>query len=358
MEINSNFRSLDATAANVISVYPKVQQILSGKIPVPEVAEFFITNYCSFACPHCRCAKTHDDSNSFINTGLYEKTLDGLFELGCRKIEFGGGGEPLEHPEIIKIFRLLHDRNMRCGIITNGYALIDNRPLMDEILPVADWVRISLDAVSDKSYQRIHGRKDLSYTKLKKALKIFSAKADEQPCAFNRTHLGLKLIIQQHNRNELSQFVDEALEIGAGILQFKWLENHPFAIPTEERTPIVNLIYTLKAKIQDRVPVDFLAGYGGEDKYNTGEPCLLSVLHPLIDWDGKVYICCFFHHRKENHLLGDLSVNSFADIWNSTEHCVRINQVKREQCVPNCPMMRYNPVVDYIRQEAFRFHYI
>lgn len=36
------FRTLNATAVNVISVYPKVQQIVSGKTPVPEVAEFFM----------------------------------------------------------------------------------------------------------------------------------------------------------------------------------------------------------------------------------------------------------------------------------------------------------------------------
>ena len=354
----SDFRKLDAIAVNIISVYPKVQQILTDKIPAPEVAEFFITNYCSFACPHCRCAQTHENKSSFINLKLYEKTLDDLLALGCMKIEFGGGGEPLEHPDITKIFRLLHDRNMRCGIITNGYALINNRSLMDEILSVADWMRISLDAVSDKSYQIIHGRKDLYYSKLKEEIKIFVTKAAENNSDFTRTRLGLKLIIQQHNKHELSQSIDEALEIGADYLQFKWLENHPFAIPKEERGTIDNLIYSLKDKIQNRMSVDFLAGYGGEIHNNANEPCLLSILHPLIDWDGKMYICAFFHHRKDSHLLGDLSVNSFKEVWNSPEHRIRIDQVNRQQCVPNCPLKRYNPIVEFIKQEAYRFHYI
>ena len=165
-----DFRSLDVTAVNVISVYPKVQQVLDGKIPVPEVAEFFITNYCSFCCPHCRCAKTHESKNSFINLHLFKKVIDELDAVGCKTIEFGGGGEPLEHPDILKILHYIKEKNLRCGIITNGYAMIDNHSLVDAILSVADWIRISLDAVSDETYQYVHGRKDLSYLLLKSAL--------------------------------------------------------------------------------------------------------------------------------------------------------------------------------------------
>lgn len=353
-----DFRNLDATAANVISVYPKVQQVLCGKIPVPEVVEFFITNYCSFKCPHCRCAQTHEGQNSFIYLELYNKVLSSLVTIGCKKIEFGGGGEPLEHPNVIEIFRSLRDKKLRCGIITNGYALVDNEPLMDEILSVADWIRISLDAVSDESYQMIHGRKDLYYTKLKTALKMFAVKAAKFEDPFIRTRLGLKIIIQRPNQHELVKSFDEALDIGADYLQFKWLENHPLAISKEERSRIDDWMNLLKAKAQGKMPIDFLAGYGGEDNIKAGEPCLLSVLHPLIDWDGKVYICPFFHHRKESHCLGDLSVDSFEEIWNNPEHRAKIDGVQKHQCVPNCPLKRYKPIVDFIKQEGYRFHYI
>jgi MoaA/NifB/PqqE/SkfB family radical SAM enzyme len=353
-----NFRNLDATAVNVIAVYPKVQQVLYGKIPTPEVAEFFITNYCSFCCPHCRCAKTHEGKHSFIDITLYKKIIDELLETGCKTIEFGGGGEPLEHPDILEILHYLKEKKMRCGIITNGYQLIGNSRLADIILEVADWVRISLDAVSDDSYQRIHGRKDLSYTLLKSALASFSQKASTSDNPAMRTRLGLKLIIQQFNRHELVMALDETLEIGADYLQFKWLENHPFAIPKEERKLIDLLINKLKTKAEGKIPIDYLPGYGGETDSKTDQPCLLSVLHPLIDWDGKVYICAFFHHRKDSHCLGDLSAESFEKIWYSPEHKECIEKVQRHQCVPNCPIKRYNSIIDFIRQEGYRFHYI
>ena len=352
------FRTFDATAVNVISVYPKVQQILSGNIPPPEVAEFFITNYCSFRCHHCRCADTHEGAYSYIQPSLFKKIIDDLSLAGCKYIEFGGGGEPLEHPDILTLLQYIRGKNMRCGIITNGYALIDNEALVDEILFIADWIRISMDAVSNETFRAVHGRDDLSYDKLKYSLKSLAKKASCINDTIIRTRLGIKIIIQQLNQYELENSLDEALEIKADYLQFKWLENHFFAVPKEKRKQINECIRVLKAKGERKITIDFLPGYGGDDNSTIDQPCLLSVLHPLIDWDCNVYICAFFHHRKNNHCLGNLAKQTFEEIWNNPEHKKRIESVDRHQCVPNCPLKRYNPIVDFIKQEGYRFHYI
>lgn len=168
-----DFRTLDATAANIIAYYPKVLEVLRGEIPVPVTVEFFLTNFCSFRCPHCRCAGSHGTGEDSIDLTLFEQILDELLAADIRTIEFGGGGEPLEHPEIIKILDLLASRNMRCGIITNGYAFVENEDLFARVPAVADWIRISLDAVTEESFKRVHGREDISYAKLREALRMF-----------------------------------------------------------------------------------------------------------------------------------------------------------------------------------------
>jgi 2-iminoacetate synthase ThiH len=60
-------RGLDATAANLILVSDKVRQVVAGQIPLPEVVELFLTNYCNFTCPFCRCAKYHGDTGQFMD---------------------------------------------------------------------------------------------------------------------------------------------------------------------------------------------------------------------------------------------------------------------------------------------------
>jgi len=58
---NLDLRQLDATAVSLIAAHEKVRQIHQGQIPLPEVVELFISNHCTFACPHCRCAPYHGE---------------------------------------------------------------------------------------------------------------------------------------------------------------------------------------------------------------------------------------------------------------------------------------------------------
>jgi MoaA/NifB/PqqE/SkfB family radical SAM enzyme len=187
-------KNFDSTAINPFAVYSKVQEALEGKIPNPSVVEFFITNFCSFKCPHCRCAQFHENSASYMGLDFIRRILDEIKAMGCNIIEFGGGGEPLEHPRILEIFDMLKERNMRCGIITNGYSLINNHKLANAILEVTDWIRISLDAVTNKTYRLVHGRKDLSYDALKLALKNLSNQASKNQSPVLRTRLGIKIM--------------------------------------------------------------------------------------------------------------------------------------------------------------------
>lgn len=350
-----DFHMLDATAANLIAAYPKVQAVRRGEVPVPEVAEFFITNHCSFRCPHCRCAGTHEGAQANIDLGIMQAALDDLAGMGVRTIEFGGGGEPLEHPLIIEILGLLQERGMRCGIITSGYALIGNDALAEAIAQVADWVRISLDAIDDESYRIVHGRCDLSYAALREALTAFAVRSASFPDQV-RTRLGIKLIVQECNKQGIAGSFDEVEAIGADYLQFKWLENHPAAIPAPERPRIATELE--QAAASATFPVDLLAGYGDEPAERAKERCVMSILHPLIDWDGSIYACAFFHHRKESHRVGHLRDAPFRDIWGSARHKAVMGGIDPAECVPNCPMKRYNPIIEFIDQEAYRFHYI
>jgi radical SAM protein with 4Fe4S-binding SPASM domain len=84
----------------------------------------------------------------------------------------------------------------------------------------------------------------------------------------------------------------------------------------------------------------------------------MSILHPLIDWDGTMYFCAFFHHRKKTHNIGSLRQAKFSECWFSKAHLDRRKEINPEQCVANCPMTRYNAVVKFILAENFRFPYI
>jgi radical SAM protein with 4Fe4S-binding SPASM domain len=353
-----DFRSVSALAANAITVHSKIVDILAGKTPIPEVVELFITNFCSFRCPHCHCANWHGDEQSYMRVATLERIFAELESLGVKTIEFGGGGEPLQHPYIHDIFEMLRRRGMRCGIISNGYAVIDNQPLREDIAGVSDWFRVSLDGVADDVYREVHGRDDLSYGKLKLALRDFTTMAARNPDPFARTRLGLKMILQQANKNGLAAVCSEAKAMGADFIQFKWLENSPLSLPEGERRAIFEFLDHMKNSAENDLIIDLLPGYDGESSAQKNEKCALSILHPLIDWDGAVYICAFFHQRRKTHCLGNINRNSFLDLWESDEHKITRMAVNPLQCVSNCPLKRYNPIIEFIKKERYRFPYI
>ena len=163
-------RGLDATAANLILVSDKVRQVVAGQIPLPEVVELFLTNYCNFACPFCRCAKYHGDTRQFMDFDTLARLLEELVGQGVRRIELGGGGEPLEHPMIRQVLERFREQGFRFGLITNGWRLTEFPELVDSIIECADWVRFSLDGLTDDVYRIVHGRPNVAYQPLRAAI--------------------------------------------------------------------------------------------------------------------------------------------------------------------------------------------
>ncbi len=350
-------RSIDPTAANLIASHVKVMQYANGQIPIPDVVELFITNFCNFACPHCRCSEYHGKSSEFINFGTMERLLDDLSKAGVKNLEFGGGGEPFSHPQVIEIFRKLNEEAFRTGIITNGYALTQKPELADIVSGCSDWVRFSLDGISDDVFRVVHGRKDISYSALREAMAALIRQVKSKPTHDQRPKVGMKLIIQGPNKDQILDSVDEALDLGMHYLQFKFLEDHPFALPQgQERAILIkDLTKRIRTIPKGVMDVDVLPGYGGP---RIIERCKMSILHPLIDWDGEIYMCAFYHHRKDRHSIGNINDQGFFAHWGSEKHREKIKGVNPMECVPNCPMLRYNPVVDFITREDYRFPYI
>jgi hypothetical protein len=113
-----------------------------------------LTATCNFACPHCV-------DSGIINTGKRLETqsllnsIDFLVQNGLLSVILIGGGEPTLHKGFEKIVEFLKLKNLQVGIVTNGSNL---KPLINiaSILEKKDWVRLSLDAGSESTFQQSH----------------------------------------------------------------------------------------------------------------------------------------------------------------------------------------------------------
>lgn len=113
-----------------------------------------LTPACNYACPYCV-------DLDVINTGKrialddIKRTIDTLVAHGLLSVILIGGGEPTLHKDFAEVVGYIKGKGLQLGIVTNGSKLERIEPVVHE-LREKDWIRLSLDAATEKSYAELH----------------------------------------------------------------------------------------------------------------------------------------------------------------------------------------------------------
>lgn len=113
-----------------------------------------ITLACNYSCAYCVDSKILNKNDKFSQEEVYNITKV-LSSNGLKSIILIGGGEPVLHPQFESIVRYIKSLGLQLGIATNG-SNISKLIKISNCLKERDWIRFSLDAGSDKTFQKIH----------------------------------------------------------------------------------------------------------------------------------------------------------------------------------------------------------
>lgn len=113
-----------------------------------------ITSACNFACPHCVDKKVLNTGDAFVLDELCI-AINVLSRKGLKSVLLIGGGEPLLHPDFEAIVLYIKRHGLQLGIVTNG-SIISKLIKIARWLDEKDWIRFSLDAGTDETFQAIH----------------------------------------------------------------------------------------------------------------------------------------------------------------------------------------------------------
>jgi MoaA/NifB/PqqE/SkfB family radical SAM enzyme len=129
---------------------PGQEPPLSGPLSV----NLDLTMACNFSCPHCvdSTILNHGKSLSLKNI---RDTIETLHSRGLLSVILLGGGEPTLHKDFEKVVRTIKDRGLQLGVVTNGSRL-DRVMEVADLLQGKDWVRLSLDAAREETFQALH----------------------------------------------------------------------------------------------------------------------------------------------------------------------------------------------------------
>ena len=113
-----------------------------------------LTLACNFSCPHCVDSSILNDGNALSFEDV-TKTIRTLHSKGLLSVILLGGGEPTLHRDFERLVKEIKAEGLQIGIVTNG-SRMDRVAQVAEVLEDKDWVRISIDAGREETFQALH----------------------------------------------------------------------------------------------------------------------------------------------------------------------------------------------------------
>jgi MoaA/NifB/PqqE/SkfB family radical SAM enzyme len=129
-------------------------------LQLPAVCDVSVTNVCNAACEFCGFArdKTLVGTARYLDAKEFSRALPILHRRGIRYLTLQGG-EPLVHPDIVRLVSATAAAGISCAVITNGWFLPRMiRALVDAGL---DRLIVSIDSADRATHERNRGLEGL-----------------------------------------------------------------------------------------------------------------------------------------------------------------------------------------------------
>jgi len=292
-----------ANAANIFSSYhySRWRGIPTIK-GLPISIAFEPTTSCNLRCPECPSGlRSFKRPTGMLDVDLFRDVIDQLAS-SLNYLTFYFQGEPFLHPQFLEMVKYASGNGIYTATSTNAHFLKDE-DAKAAVLSSLDRLIISIDGTTQDTYEsyRIGGSLDkvLEGTKSilywKKKLKS------------NTPHVVFQFLVVKPNERQIPEVYKLAHELGVDQVVLKTAQIYDFKngsqlIPDQDR-------YSRYRKNEE----------GSYSIKNKLENHCWKMWHScVITWDGKVVPCCF--DKDAQHALGDLTRNSFAEIWNGKSY--------------------------------------
>ena len=174
------------------------------------------TIQCNLTCAHCRRLEDNDAAPNDMSTDQAKTLIEQLAQLGQSQpmmpIMVFSGGEPLVRPDLFELMAFAKAQGITVALATNG-TLIDEA--MAERIAASGVARASISLDGSTAEMHDHMRQlDGSFDQAVQGIKHLRKKG----VAFQ-----INMTVTQHNRHQLEDIYELALELGAVAV-------HPFML--------------------------------------------------------------------------------------------------------------------------------
>ncbi len=313
----------------------KVEHIVNRKKPdlsYPISVEMTLTNACNMNCVYCSDAmlRKRQGVREMISLEDFKRLFSDLAKGGTKGIVIEGGGEPTMYSKFTEVVGYAAESGLAVGLITNG-----SKRIPEETIKKFEWVRVSLDASTPEEYKALKGVD--FYEKVIDNIAYYT-----QYCKT----VGVGYVVTSQNISRIEPLVMRLRELKVSYIQLRPVVDNDELYPRDIDLSYLKFYMTREFGVQ----VD-----GMEDNARGGNhdlPCYASSLTSIISGDGSVYICGRLNVYDWLKPIGNITKQSFHDIWHGEERKRQIEMISdaefcRENC-PQCRVSKFNVLFDKV----------
>ncbi len=302
-----------------------------GELIYPIEMEVGISGACNHRCIFCAVDYVGFKPN-LLTLQMLVPNLRIMGEKGVKSIIFAGEGEPLVDPEAADIINFAKECGIDTAMSTNAALLTED--VAEQCLPSLSWVRVSIAAATDKTYEKIHRCRKGDFRKVLDNM--------EAAVAVKKRHnlpvtLGAQLLLLPENKDEVIKLAQMVRDIGFDYFTVKPFSPHP------------------SSKSQVNVDYSEASVIGKElEQYNTGNFNIyfraqsienLAIqkkytacegVHFMAHMDAKGNVFpCVVYVGQEKFNYGNIYRQNFAQIWES-ERAQKIRARFDDEFIHHC----------------------
>jgi radical SAM protein with 4Fe4S-binding SPASM domain len=260
------------------------------------------TTSCNLRCPECLSGlRAFNRPAGMLQQNFYTGIIDELAEH-LLYLTFYFQGEPFLNPGFLEMVKYASEKNIYTSTSTNGHFLDDDhaRRTVESGL---DRLIISVDGTTQEVYEqyRVGGKLDKVIGGTKNILKWRKQQNSDTPLVV------FQFLVVKPNEHQVEDIIRLGKELGVDDVWFKTAQVNDFE-NGNEFIPATEKYSRYKKKVDGKFII----------KNKLLDHCWRMWHSCVITWDGKVVPCCFDKDAK--HQLGDLTRQSFAEVWNSESY--------------------------------------
>jgi radical SAM protein with 4Fe4S-binding SPASM domain len=286
-------------AAQIVTSYHRARftgvPVIQG---LPISISFEPTTSCNLRCPECPSGlRSFTRATGMLGQPLFQNVIDQLAPT-LSYLTFYFQGEPYLHPQFLDMVQYAASRNIYTATSTNAHYLKDENARLT-VESGLDRLIISIDGTTQDTYQSYRVGGSLEKV-IEGARNIIAWKKKLKSIT---PHVMFQFLVVKPNEHQIPEVYTLAKQIGVDQVVLKTAQIYDYAngsdlIPEQDQ-------YSRYRKMND----------GSYTIKNSLDNHCWKMWHScVITWDGKIVPCCF--DKDAHHVLGDLTENSFEEVWN------------------------------------------